>query len=65
MFEKVSCQSLDDLWEVYSQKWPVVMVMTVKVNLRHRIEKLGVELEEGELTTLQLDLRKNSRRTTF
>ena len=53
----VHCKSLDEVSRRVSRKWPIVIVMTIKGNLRHRIAKLGSEKPPEELTDVQRTLR--------
>ena len=56
--EIVTCESIKEAVSRVSHRWPIVVVMTVKGNLRHRIAKLGSENQENELTALQQSLRE-------
>ena len=53
----VQCKSLDELSRRVSRRWPIIVVMTIKGNLRHRIAKLGSEKAPEELTDAQRVLR--------
>ena len=56
--ETIMCKTVEEIRAKISQRWPVVVVMTVKGNLRHRILKLGPEKAVDELTPSQSELRK-------
>ena len=53
----IQCNSMCEIKDVMSHKWPYVIVITIKGNLRHRIEKLGGELPRASLTRRQAVLR--------
>ena len=58
--EMKRCETIEELETLLSREriWPTVIIKTVKGNLRHRIEKLGEEVEEAALTDKQRVLRK-------
>ena len=58
IMEMVVCESLAEITYRVSGRWPIIVVMTIKGNLRHRIAKLGSEKEWEELTGAQKILRK-------
>ena len=55
--ESVRLEGIEDVERSLSRKWPHVIVMTLKGNLKHRIEKLGEELDEAALSDKQRVLR--------
>ena len=62
--QKMESQTVDSLGDLFKEhgslmcKWDVVHILTVKGNLRHRIDKLGEEVAEIALTDKQMRLRK-------
>ena len=63
--ESLQCESITEVEQSLSRLWPTVIVMTVKGNLRHRIEKLGEELDEAALSDKQRVLRRIAIRQGF
>ena len=58
--KQIQCATYQELGELLSTRagrWPRVVVATIKGNLRHRIEKLGEEVEYEKLTVKQRRLR--------
>ena len=53
----VVLESIPEIVARMSKNWPVIIIMTVKGNLRHRIVKLGSERLLDDLTPEQLQLR--------
>ena len=53
----IECNSRREIENVMSHRWPYVIVMTIKGNLKHRIEKLGGEQPQASLTRCQAALR--------
>ena len=58
--ERKRCETIEELETLLSREriWPTVIIKTVTGNLRHRIGKLGEEIEEAALTDKQRVLRK-------
>ena len=49
---------IDEKEDVCDAYYDYVLILVVKGNLKHRIEKLGTEKEEFEMTDIQRKLRR-------
>ena len=54
--EYLVCTTLEEALNGVSNQWPYVYILTVKGNLRHRIETLGVEEQRDNLSSDQATL---------
>ena len=53
----ITCDTMQDVSACISRIWPIVIVMIVRGSLRHRIEQIGEEVLDADLTDRQRVLR--------
>ena len=66
--QQVNIENLKELqamWVNIEGKWPMVYIMTIKGNLRHRILKLGEELDSSLLNSEQMEMRAIAKKQGF
>ena len=66
--QQVNIENLKELqamWVNIEGKWPMVYIMTIKGNLRHRILKLGEELDSSLMNSKQMELRAIAEKQGF